>query len=160
MNLRRLFALNLVFALFFGLGCSLIPRQLFALYGLDIGETARWTTRLVGGSILGFATLMWYGMRTNSPEAQMAITVALFVQVIVGFFASMEIQLSGALSPAGLSNPILYLFLALGYAYFVYVRPTTAGINTKSFCIAIMSKADCSSSPSNTMKLTAYSPGN
>ena len=123
MKLRHLFSINLIVAIFFGLTCSLLPRQLFKLYGLQLDEAGVWATRLVGGSILGFATLMWFGRRTASIDARKAIAFALFVQDVIGLIASLEIQFSGVMGWIGWSNPILYLLLSLGYAYFVFIKP-------------------------------------
>lgn len=93
------------------------------LYGLAADEASVWATRLVGGSILGYATLMWFGRRTSSADARMAIAVALLVQDAIGFLASLEIQFSGEMNWIGWSNPNLYLLLAIGYAYFIFIGP-------------------------------------
>lgn len=69
-------------------------------------------TRLVGGAILGYATLMWFGRRTDSIEARRAIALALFVQDAIGFAASLKLQLGGSINDLGWSNPILYGILA------------------------------------------------
>jgi hypothetical protein len=55
MKLRHLFTVNLFLAVFFGISCSLFPLWVLHLYGLASNDAAIWTTRLVGGSILGFA---------------------------------------------------------------------------------------------------------
>jgi hypothetical protein len=123
MNLRHLFTINIFFAVFFGVTCSLFPGWAIQIYGLAPNEAAIWTTRLVGGSIFGFATLMWYGRKAASSEARRAIALALLLQDAVGFVASMEIQLGGKINAFGWSNPILYGLLALGYAYFLFIRP-------------------------------------
>jgi len=123
MKLHHLFSINLIIAIFFGLACSLLPHQLFKLYGLQLDEAGIWATRLVGGSILGYATLMWFGRRTASIDARKAIAFALFVQDVIGLIASLEIQFSRVMGWIGWSNPILYLLLSLGYAYFVFIRP-------------------------------------
>jgi hypothetical protein len=123
MKLRHLFAVNFCIAVFFGLACSIFPRWVFQLYGAAFDDAAIWSARLVGGSILGFATLMWYGFKAASVEARRAIALALLVQDGIGFIASMEIQLTGSVNAFGWSNPILYGILALAYAYFFFVRP-------------------------------------
>ncbi len=85
-----------------------------------------WTTRLAGGSILGFATLMAFGRKSESQKARRAIALALLVQDGVGFVASLLAQLSGSLNALGWSNPVLYGLLALGYAYFLFVKPSAS----------------------------------
>ena len=124
MKLRHFFTINLFFAAFFGITCSLFPGWALQLYGLATDAAANWTTRLVGGSILGFATLMWFGRKAATIDSRRAIALALLAQDAIGCVASLEIQLSGSINAFGWSNPILYGFLALGYAYFLFVRPS------------------------------------
>jgi len=123
MKLRHLFTINLFFAIFFGVSCAVFPGWILHLYGLTSNDGAIWTTRLVGGSILGFATLMWFGRGAASADARRAIALALFVQDAIGMLASLEIQVRGAVNVLGWSDPILYTLLALGYAYFLFIRP-------------------------------------
>jgi len=123
MKVQHLFTVNLFVAVFFGLSCSVFAGWVLQIYGLVPNDAAIWTTRLVGGSILGFASLMWFGRKTASVESRRAISLALLIQDMVGFVASFEIQLSGNMNTLGWSNLILYGLLALGYAYFLYIRP-------------------------------------
>lgn len=123
MKLQDLFTINFFIALFFGITCSLFPIWGLELYGLDATEAAVWTTRLVGGSILGFASLMWYGRRLAPKDFRRVIAFALLIQDSIGLVASLEIQLSGSMNTFGWSNVILYGLLALGYAYFLFIRP-------------------------------------
>jgi hypothetical protein len=123
MKLRHLFTVNLLIAVFFGLSCSLFAPWVIQLYGLEPNDAAVWTTRLVGGSILGFATLMWFGRKTDSLPARRAIAMALLVQDVVGLVASIAIQMQGSMNAIGWTNVILYGVLALGYAYFLFLRP-------------------------------------
>jgi len=126
MKLQHLFTINIFIAVFFGLSCSLFAGWVLQLYGLVPNDAAVWTTRLVGGSILGFASLMWFGRKAASVDTRRAIAFALLIQDTIGFVASMEIQLRGSVNALGWSSPILYGLLALGYAYFLYVQPTAS----------------------------------
>ncbi len=126
MNLRRLFAVNLILALFFGLTCAFIPGAICAAYGLTANTAALWTTRLLGGSLLGFAALMWFGWRSASAEARRAIAFALLVQDSIGFVASLAAQRSGEMTSLGWSNMVLYGLLVIGYTYFLFVAPSRA----------------------------------
>ncbi len=123
MKLRHLFTLNIFFAAFFGVTCTLFPAWVLGLYDLASSDAAIWMTRLVGGSILCFATLFWFGRRVADGNARRAIALALFVNDSVGTVASLEIQLWGSANVLGWSNPILYALLTLGYAYFLFIRP-------------------------------------
>jgi hypothetical protein len=122
MNLKQLFTINLFIALIFGISCGIFPGWVLQLYGLELSDAAIWTTRLVGGSILGFSSLMWFGRKTDSRDTRIAIAFALLIQDLFGFIASMEIQLSGSVNVFGWSSPVLYGLLSLGYAYFLFLR--------------------------------------
>jgi hypothetical protein len=124
MKLKHLFTINFFIALFFGISCGIFPAWVLRLYGLEPTEAAIWTSRLVGGSILGFAFLMWFGRKAASVDARIAIAYALLIQDLFGFVASMEIQLKGSVNVFGWSSPVLYGVLALSYAYFLYIRRT------------------------------------
>ncbi len=123
MKLKHLFTINIFFAVFFGVTCAFFAAWALRLYGLAPDAGALWTTRLAGGSILGFSTLMWFGLKSDSLKARRAIALALLIQDSVGFAASLMIQLGGSVNTLGWSNPALYGLLALGYVYFLFVRP-------------------------------------
>jgi hypothetical protein len=123
MRLRGLFTVNLPIAIFFGSVCVLLADWTLELYGLVPDEAAVWTTRLVGGSILGFASLMWYGRRTPDQAARRAIALALLIQDLVGLGASFLVQVGGSMNAFGWSKVILYGALAAGYTYFLVLRP-------------------------------------
>jgi hypothetical protein len=123
MKLRHLFAINLPFTLFFGVSCALFPRWVFHLYGLAADDAALWTARLVGGSLLGFATLLWFGTRATSVYTRKAIAIALLVQDAFGCAASLDFQLTGMVNVFGWFSLGLYGILAIGYAIFLFARP-------------------------------------
>jgi len=114
---------NIFIAIFFGGTCTFLPRFVFSLYGIVPDDAAIWVSRLTGGSILGFATLMWLGIKTPSVETRRAIAIALLVQDTIGFFASLIFQLTGKVNAFGWASLVLYGALALAYAYFLFFRP-------------------------------------
>ena len=88
----------------------------------DVGSV--WVTRLLGGSILGYASLMWFGSKTESVKTRRAIALALFIQDSVGFVGSLVIQLSGEVNFLGWPlNVLTYGLLTIGYAYFYFIKP-------------------------------------
>lgn len=123
MNLRHVFTVNFVIAAFFGLSWSLCPAFFFWLYGLIPDETAAWVIRLVGGSVSGFATLMWHGKKTAAIDTRRAIALALLVQDFIGLLASILFQLSGNGNIFGWMSLAMYGGFAALYAFFLFVRP-------------------------------------
>ena len=59
-------------------------------------------------------------------EARREIALALLIQDSVGFVASLLIQRGGSINALGWSNPALYGLLTLGYAYFLFVKPSAS----------------------------------
>lgn len=123
MKLRHLFTINIFFAIFFGVSCAVFPDLTAWMYGLVPDESTIWVTRLAGGSILGFATLMWFGRSVARLNARRAIALALLVQDAIGCIASVEFQLTGKVNAFGWFTIALYGALALAYAYFLFLRP-------------------------------------
>jgi len=125
MRLKHLFTFNIFIAIPLGLSCVLFPGWVLQLYGLVPDDASIWVTRLVGGSILGFASLMWFGRTSESIQARKSIALALFIQDIIGLAASIEIQLGGKINFLGWPlNILTYGFFALGYAYFYFLKPS------------------------------------
>ncbi len=124
MKLRHLFMVNLFIAIPIGLSCVFFPGWTIRLYGLIPDTVSIWVTRLVGGSILGYASLMWFGKSSGSYKTRRAIALALFIQDIVGLVGSLDIQLSGIMNFLGWPlNILTYGLLAIGYAYFYFIKP-------------------------------------
>ena len=122
-RLQYFFTINIFFAIFFWGSCSLFPRWVFNLYGLTPNDAALWTARLFGGSILGFASLMWVGQKAISVEVRRAIAFALFIQDVIGCIASVEFQITGNVNIFGWLSLSLYGLLAIAYAFFLFVKP-------------------------------------
>ena len=99
---------------------------------MDTNVAAICMIRVVGSSILGFATLMAYGRTSASAEAHRVIALALMVQDLVGALAFLEIQLRGIVNALSWLNSILYALLALGYAWFRFVHPQDSWVYSRS----------------------------
>jgi hypothetical protein len=123
MKLRNLFTVNIFIAIFFGGSCTFFPHFVYSLYNVVPDEAAIWASRLVGGSILGFATLMWFGIKAASAESRRAIAIALLVQDTIGFVASIIFQVKEEVNAFGWLSLALYGILALAYTYFIFIRP-------------------------------------
>lgn len=123
MKLRHLFMINIFFAAFFGVSCAFFPRFAFGLYGVIPDDGAIWVTRLVGGSILGFGTLMWFGINAASADTRRAIALALLIQDAIGWVASILFQMTGKVNAFGWLSLALYGFLTVAYAIFLFVIP-------------------------------------
>jgi len=123
MKLKHLFTLNLFISIFFGIASVFFTSWSLSLYGMPPEPDVIWIGRLAGGSILGFATLMWFGRRSESRETRRAIALALLIQYVVGLSASLLVHLEVNRSIFGWSDLLVYGLLALGYAWFLFIKP-------------------------------------
>lgn len=123
MTLRNLFIINVVIALFFGLSLALAPALLVSFYGVTLSQAGIWVARLWGAASLGYAVVTWFTRNAEESEARRAIVLGQFVHTTIGFIVSLLAQLSGVMNPLGWSIVVIYLLLALGYAYFQFVKP-------------------------------------
>jgi len=126
MKLRTLMLVNAIVALIFGVAFVVAPGQTMALYLISADAPLRLTGQLLGGSLVSFAVLTWLARNAGDSEARRAILLSLFVGDAVGFVVSLIGQLGGVLNSLGWLNVAIYLVLALGFAYFAFMKPTDA----------------------------------
>jgi hypothetical protein len=126
MKLRQIFTINVVCATFFGLTCLFVPQWLFSLYGSELGDAGVYMTRLGGAAYLAFATLTWLARNAESKEMRLNLALALFIQDLIGVIVSIHGQITGVMNWFGWSTVFVYLFLALGYGYFRFFKPSAA----------------------------------
>jgi hypothetical protein len=62
----------------------------------------------------------------EAKETRLNLALALFIQDSVGLAVSLHGQFTGVMNWVGWSTVLVYLFLALGYGYFRFVRPDAA----------------------------------
>lgn len=123
MNLRTLFSINVPVSAFFGATCIFVPNWLFSLYGVDLTPPGEFMTQLAGAAYLGFGVLAFLARSSESKDFRMALALALFIQDSIGAVISIYAQISGLFNTLGWSTVAVYLFLALGYGYFRFLKP-------------------------------------
>lgn len=120
MKLSVLMVINAIVALLFGLAFVFAAGALLSLYGVSLNPGGLLVARLFGAALLGFAVLTWCARNVEESEARKAIIPSLFISETIGFIVALIGQLSGAVNALGWSTVIIYLFLALGFAYFQF----------------------------------------
>ena len=129
MNLRNLFIVNTIIALIFAAGLLLAPRTLLDLFGLSVGTGAanaakmNLVTQLLGAALVVPGLLSWFARDMNDVGARKSVAVSFFVFDAIGFGVSFFVgMLPKVMSTAGWFIVILFLFLALGHAYFLFMK--------------------------------------
>lgn len=123
MKLRTLFSINIPISIFFGGVCIFLPNWFLALYGVDLTASGVFMTQLAGAAYLGFAVLAYLARSSESRDFHFALALALFVQDSIGAAISIYGQIIGLFNILGWSTVAVYLFLALGYGYFLFLKP-------------------------------------
>ena len=126
MKLSALFIVYAVISAIFGLTFVFAPEASLALYGATLSPGGILIVRLFGAALLELAVLSWFARNAGDSEARKAIILALFVGEAVGFVVALFGQLSGVVNALGWSTVAVYLLLALGFAYFQFMKPSTA----------------------------------
>ena len=106
----------------FGLGFVLMPGQILPIYGVEPDATLKLVGQFFGAALLSLAILSWLVRNLSDSETRRAIILALFVGEALGFILALIGQLNGIFNVIGWSVVVVYLFFALGLAYFQFSK--------------------------------------
>lgn len=123
MNLRKLFSINIPISIFFGGTCIFLPNWFLSLYGVDLTPQGAFMTQLAGAAYIAFAVLAYQARSSESKDFRLALALALFIQDSIGAVISTYVQMTGIFNILGWSTVLVYLFLAIGYGYFRFLKP-------------------------------------
>ena len=125
MKLSLFLIIKAVIATVFGIGFVLIPAQLASLFGFTLDAGGVFTARLLGAMLIGIGLICWL-CRASDAGALRSITLSLCVADTLGFIVTLLAQLGGLTNALGWVNVVIWLLLALGLAYFRFLKPGTA----------------------------------
>ena len=123
MKLNNLLVLNAVIAIVYGIAFLLIPGSVLAMYGAAPGPQINLTGQFFAVELIHVGVLAWLIRNVSDGLAQRAIIIAGLVANLVGLVVSLIGTLTGVVSSFGWSAVVIYVVLALGYAYFQFMRP-------------------------------------
>jgi hypothetical protein len=123
MKLGILFTVNAVIAAVFGCAFIVAPVQLLLFYGVGVTPGTVVVSRLFGAALFGYGSLTWQVRVAAPSDALRAIVLSLFVADGIGFFASLQGVLSGAVNAMGWSTVVLYGALCAAFGYFLFAKP-------------------------------------
>jgi hypothetical protein len=100
-----------------------MPAQTLSIYGISLNETGIFVTRLLGASFVLLA--LWLGMARDTQEelSKRAVAVSVTVGDLLGFALIVYGQLTGVGNALGWINALIYLLLAIGFAYTLVAEP-------------------------------------
>lgn len=125
MKLNTMMIINAVVAAIFGITLVLVPGQVVSIYGIEGTAALKYIGQLFGAALFGFAVLTWSARNASTSEARGAIVLALFISDGIGFVVALIGQLGNVVNTFGWSTVVIYLLLALGFAYFQFMKPAS-----------------------------------
>ena len=126
MKLGNLLVVNAIVGLVYGISFVLVPATVLSLYGMTQGTSEALVGQYFGVELIAIGLLTWFARKVAAPEAQRAIILALLISDVVGLIVSVLGTVSGVMNAVGWSAVGIYLLLALGYAYFQFVKPSAS----------------------------------
>ena len=119
MTYKNITTTGAVLSFIFALGFIFMPAQLTGFYNVTLNDGGVFIAQLFGASLLGFAALNWFGRNFGDEQAQQAVENANIAGDAVGFIFALMAQLGGVggINGLGWSTVLIYLLLALGFAY-------------------------------------------
>jgi len=123
MKLSSFLTINAIVALVYGISFVLAPATVLSLYGVTQGPGEKLMGQYFGVALIGIGLLSWFARNVADSEAQRAIILALLISDVIGVIVSVLGTVSGVMSAVGWSAVGIYVLLALGLAYFQFVKP-------------------------------------
>ncbi len=128
-RLRTLLIAHAIVMLVLAAGLLLAPKTILNLFGLTVGTAVKPTAsmnlvgQLLGATLIVPGLLSWFA--GNMEEgAQRWVAISLLIFNAVGFGVSFFVgMLPKVMSPAGWILVVLFLLFAVGFAYFLFMRP-------------------------------------
>jgi ABC-type transport system involved in multi-copper enzyme maturation permease subunit len=119
MTYKNITTVASVIAFIFGLGFIFMPAQLTGAYNISLNDGGVLIGHLFGAALFGFGVLNWFGRHFSDEQAQQGLANANLAGDAVGFIFAIFAQMNGTAGVNGLGwlNVLIYLLLALGFAY-------------------------------------------
>ena len=119
MKLKTLLIIKAIVCLCLGIPILIFPTFIYSIFGASLAVGGVFAAREYGASMMGNLMLTWFARNSQESDARWAIILALFVYDAIGVIVTLVAILSGALNPLAWLVVALYLFLALGFGYFL-----------------------------------------
>lgn len=123
-----MFIIQAITALAYALGELFIPATVTKIYGLgdNPGAEIILVARYFGWGLVAVGLIAALVAYAPQSEARQSVVKALFVAHVVGLIVSLMGVLNGTFNAVGWSAVIIYLFLAVGFGYFWFIKPEQA----------------------------------
>ena len=126
MKLNNLLIINAIVALIYGIGFVLVPTTVLSLYGMTQGTSEALAGQFFGVALIAIGLLTWFARNVTDSDSQRAIILSLLISDVIGVIVAVLGTVNGVMNAFGWSAVLIYLILALGYAYFQFFKPNAS----------------------------------
>ena len=123
MNLRNLYLLNTIVSLGFALGFLLLSPLLLGLFGMDNTADTRTLGQLIAVELVVGGVITLLARYVTDSKALSAINTGNFVAGLIGTVIALLATLSGVMGWFGWVVTAVYLFIAVAFGYFQFMKP-------------------------------------
>jgi hypothetical protein len=123
MKFKTMMTVKAAVCLVFGIPMLIVPGLLMSLFGVTLDTGGALMARLYGASLLGNLMLTWFGRNVSASDARRAIAIHLLVYDAIGLVVALLATLAGVMNGLGWFVVLIYLAIALGFGYFVFMKP-------------------------------------
>jgi hypothetical protein len=120
-KLKVFFVLNAVVLGASALTCLLFPDKVLSIYGVEPNPASSFMGLYGALGSIAIVTITWFARNVEDQKAQRAIILALTITYLIGIIISISGIISGVMTK-GWPVVGIYLFFALGYAYFLFLK--------------------------------------
>jgi hypothetical protein len=123
MKLRNLYLLNTIVSLGFALGFLVMSPFLLGLFDMDNTADARTLGQLIAVELVVGGVTTFLARDVTDSKATGAINTGNFLAGVLGTVIALLATLSGVLGWFGWVVTAVYLFIALAFGYFQFMKP-------------------------------------
>lgn len=123
MKFKTMMIIKAVVCLGFGLGLLFVPDFIYGIFGASLTEGGRFAAREYAAAMLGILMITWFGRNAIESDLRKGVILGLTLYDAVGVVISVIAVMAGVMSVLGWLVVALYLFLALGFGYFLVKPP-------------------------------------
>lgn len=123
MNYRIVFLLHALIAFILGAAFLVVPAMTIDKFGVDSYTSTKMMAQFFGAAMLSLGLLLWFAKDTANEAVQRGMGIALFVGALAGLLVTVLGAAAGTLRTNGWMAVLLYVILALGYAFLVFFKP-------------------------------------
>jgi hypothetical protein len=125
MKLSTFLMVKAIVCLVFGIGFAVVPTTVGSIYALTLDPDGLIMARFFAALLIGIGIILWIS-RNADWNVLKGITLSLCIADTIGFIVALVGQLSGNMNALGWIIVVIWFLLALGLAYFRFLKPSTS----------------------------------